>query len=122
MILTQYSELTDEKENTSTPCASRRQWSQSRGGFFDAQKICPSSRSRDNGVETIEALEHQSYDLVLMDIQMPKMNGLEATKIIRPRWHQNSKIIIITAYNNYHDAYIDGAQTILWLSLLWLKI
>ena len=35
-------------------------------------------------------------------------NGLEATKIIRQRWHQNSKIIIITAYTNYHAACIDA--------------
>ena len=61
-----------------------------------------------NGIEAIEALEHQSYDLVLMDIQMPTMDGLVATKIIRQRWHQTSKIIIITAYTNYHDVCIDA--------------
>jgi Response regulator containing CheY-like receiver, AAA-type ATPase, and DNA-binding domains len=61
-----------------------------------------------NGIEAIEALEDQSYDIVLMDIQMPEMDGLEATKIIRQRWHQNPKIIIITAYTNYHDACIDA--------------
>jgi CheY-like chemotaxis protein len=36
-----------------------------------------------NGIEAIKALETKSYDLVLMDIQMPEMNGVEATKIIR---------------------------------------
>jgi len=61
-----------------------------------------------NGIEAIEAFEDQSYDIVLMDIQMPKMNGLEATKIIRQRWHQNPKIIIITAYTNYQDACIEA--------------
>lgn len=37
----------------------------------------------ENGEEVIEKLKNTNYDLILMDIQMPKMGGIEATKIIR---------------------------------------
>jgi CheY-like chemotaxis protein len=61
-----------------------------------------------NGIEAIEAFEDQSYDIVLMDIQMPEMDGLEATKIIRQRGHQNLKIIMITSLNNYREICLEA--------------
>ncbi len=51
-----------------------------------------------NGFEVLQALERHPYDVILMDVQMPEMDGLEAAKRIRERWHNRPKIIAITAY------------------------
>jgi CheY-like chemotaxis protein len=51
-----------------------------------------------NGIEVLRALERQHYDIVFMDIKMPEMDGVEATRIIRRRWPNGPKIIALTAY------------------------
>lgn len=51
-----------------------------------------------NGLEVLQALEYRHYDLVFMDVQMPEMDGIEATKKIRQRWPHGPKIIALTAY------------------------
>lgn len=50
-----------------------------------------------NGVEAIELLKKNKFDVILMDIQMPEMGGIEATEIIRNRLHLSTPIIALTA-------------------------
>ncbi|HMU09654.1 MAG TPA: ATP-binding protein [Ferruginibacter sp.] len=50
-----------------------------------------------NGKIAIEKLETQSYDVILMDLQMPEMNGFEATEYIRNKMNSRIPIIALTA-------------------------
>lgn len=53
----------------------------------------------ENGQEVLELLGHVPADLVLLDIRMPVMNGIEAVKRIRER-NQTVKILMLTTFND----------------------
>ena len=52
-----------------------------------------------NGLEALEVLARQKYDLVFMDVQMPKMDGLEATQKIIERWGATRPWIVAMTAN-----------------------
>ncbi|HUX95800.1 MAG TPA: ATP-binding protein [Bacteroidales bacterium] len=51
----------------------------------------------DNGKKAIEKMQNKSYDIILMDLQMPEMNGFEATRYLRKQMNSQVPIIALTA-------------------------
>ncbi len=56
-----------------------------------------------NGLEVLDALQRQPYDLILMDVQMPEMDGLEATRRIREEWLSDERPRIVALTAHAHD-------------------
>ncbi|WP_309102835.1 response regulator transcription factor [Microbacterium sp.] len=58
----------------------------------------------EDGVEAIAAVERDQPDVVMMDVQMPEMNGIEATSVIATRW-PDVRILAVTT--------LEGSDTVL---------
>jgi CheY-like chemotaxis protein len=53
-----------------------------------------------NGIEAIDAMKRRSYDVILMDAEMPEMDGRQATKLIRKDFPSNQQPLIIAMTAN----------------------
>jgi DNA-binding NtrC family response regulator len=56
-----------------------------------------------DGIEAVSELEKQKYDLVLLDIRMPNMNGFEVLKVIKEK-HPGTKVIMLTGFADLKNA------------------
>jgi DNA-binding NarL/FixJ family response regulator len=66
-----------------------------------------------NGSEAVEKTRNLNPDVVLMDMQMPQCNGLEATRLIKAEF-PDKKVILLTIHTNeFSEALTVGANTIL---------
>ncbi len=66
-----------------------------------------------SGVEALAAVDQLGFDVILMDVQMPEMDGLEATKLIREKPHcQQIPIIAMTAhaFTSHHDLCLEAGM------------
>ena len=70
-----------------------------------------------DGQAACNALKKNSYDVVLMDVQMPVLNGLDATKIIREKMNNQVPVIALTAAASQEDktkCYESGMNDVLF--------
>ncbi|KAI9317844.1 CheY-like superfamily [Zopfochytrium polystomum] len=61
--------------------------------------------SAKSGQEAIDLVQKMQFDLILMDLQMPGISGIEATNIIRNKHLFNKKIIAVTGHSFDSDFY-----------------
>ncbi len=66
---------------------------------FSADKNLVIAFEAENGEELMETLKTQQPDIIIMDLNMPLLDGMEATKQIRKKYEQ-VKILVITMYDN----------------------
>ena len=66
-----------------------------------------------DGREAVELVEQCRPEVVLMDVRMPSMDGLQATRIIKDRWPE-VKVIVLTMYSSHQaEALAAGADAFL---------
>jgi signal transduction histidine kinase len=62
------------------------------------EQLCHRVTCVNSGIEALEALDREAYDVVLMDVQMPGLDGLEVTRRIRSGKGDQSYVIALTAH------------------------
>ena len=73
---------------------------QSMRALLNASHQFEEIREAENGDEAIKLLEEYQPDIILTDVRMPLMDGIQATKLIKDKWPW-IKIIVLSLYPDY---------------------
>ena len=57
----------------------------------------------DGGTEALRVMEQHSFDVILLDLRMPDLDGMDVLKIIKERWPE-SEVVVITGYPSIESA------------------
>lgn len=80
--------------------------------FLKSQERVESVEEAVDGLDAIEKIEKSKPDLILMDIHMPRQNGIEATRIIKNRWPSLHVFMLSMDINEFYKSkmqeYADG--------------
>jgi CheY-like chemotaxis protein len=82
--------------------------------WYPHEMVCEAA----NGIEAVQVVEDFQPDAILMDARMPKMGGLEATRLIKAKWPE-IKIIVLSVFMDYQalalaagaDAFINKSDS-----------
>jgi DNA-binding NtrC family response regulator len=61
------------------------------------------ARVAEDGVEALKVMEQQPFDVILLDLRMPDLDGMEVLRTIKDRWPE-SEVVIITGYPTIESA------------------
>jgi DNA-binding NtrC family response regulator len=61
-------------------------------------------RTAADGDEAVATIQKEEFDLVLLDIKMPRMNGFDVLKIIKEK-HPNTRVVMMTSFVDLKSAY-----------------
>ena len=72
--------------------------------FLDGVEWVEVVGEADNGKKALDILHHQPVDLVLMDLQMPEIDGIETTRQVLEEW-PTVKVLVLTSFNSWDQVY-----------------
>jgi DNA-binding NtrC family response regulator len=61
------------------------------------------ARMAEDGKEALQVMEQQAFDVILLDLRMPDLDGMDVLKIIKQRW-PDSEVVVITGYPTIESA------------------
>jgi DNA-binding NtrC family response regulator len=67
------------------------------------QSVDCNAQVAEDGIEALKVMEQQPFDVILLDIRMPDLDGMEVLKTIKDRW-PDSEVVVITGYPTIESA------------------